>query len=178
MTFEEFVEKCESIVGSDSHLKKVNWATTKQKDIDNHYKDFDYTYHFQREGTRLIDYVGLPNSHNHYYNRTSEIPRPIPALIQVVETGGASGGSCWNDDEPEEYSTGKSLGATWNELVDILSAVAPTMTLFDYLNIQKLIRYMDYTEFEYYGNNTTYNVCVITLGDLYVFLKNKEYIES
>lgn len=90
-------------------------------------------------------------------------------LYHRQNTGGYSGGSCWDDSNPRPYEV------DYNDefpILDIfLEKYAPNVTYLEYKKIQKLIQDNNETEYEYYGNRTDYRVRWIVLEDLINLLK-------
>lgn len=85
-------------------------------------------------------------------------------IYRRVETGGYSGGNCWNDNRPryyaEEYDTDFKL------LKEILYQIKPDITLKQFDEISECVRDNTNTEYEYYGNSTDYLIQWITLNDI------------
>lgn len=102
-------------------------------------------------------------------------PYGIPVHIKEhviycrYETGGMSGGSCWDTAEDE--------GATPYEadppkdkmkvLELVLEIVKPNITFLEYRKIESLIHDNSETEYEYYGNSTDWKIEYIKLSALY-----------
>ena len=87
-------------------------------------------------------------------------------LFDQVETGGVSGGSCWDSSNPRGYSTGKSLGR-FSGLSTLVREVKPDISFLDYEAILDQVKTGEYTEYNYYGNETYYACQYIYLKDLY-----------
>lgn len=87
--------------------------------------------------------------------------------------GGVSGGSCWEDSNPQGYTSSEELD--FSVIDNILEVVNPTIT---YLQYKKLISNNDIfihyeeTKREYYGNCTDYKGYFISLRGLYDYLFN------
>jgi len=78
--------------------------------------------------------------------------------------GGAQGGNCWNDDEPEEYDgEGKPKFKVLDMVLEILT---PGMTYLQYKAVEELLISTTKHEWEYYGNYDNYGIEYIKLKDL------------
>ncbi len=102
-------------------------------------------------------------------------------IFVKTETGGVSGGSCWDSSDPQPYETGRSVEYSdlSNFVEHILLAIFGKNHAF--ADIPKLMEKFnnlgypyisedDYTEYEYYGNNTSWKWYEISLWNLYQFL--------
>jgi len=89
------------------------------------------------------------------------------AIGDKDETGGVSGGSCWDSSNPTRYYSTPSIADVNNALVDIVSYFDETIPMLAFMKIQRLIRSSSYTKYEYYGNNTEYASRYILVEDLY-----------
>ena len=83
-----------------------------------------------------------------------------------VETGGTSGGNCWNDDEARPYVADEAEEEPMKVLDILLEEIAPKITYLQYKKIQKLIHSNEHTEWQYYGNSTDYKIEYILLPEL------------
>lgn len=101
---------------------------------------------------------------NRKKNRTKD---EIHFIIQYWETGGASGGACWEGCVAEQYSTGDTAPRSFPELTKILTAVCPGITLLQYEEVKSIMREGNETEYEYYGNYTDYAYNLIKMKELY-----------
>ena len=93
-------------------------------------------------------------------------------LVNVVNTGGISGGSCWDDSCPTPYSTGEGLGEFLG-LNDVLTTFYPKVTLLEYKSLLSKVTMDTHTEYEYYGNAMDYAYNAISLESIYEFLVDK-----
>lgn len=92
------------------------------------------------------------------------------------ETGGVSGGSCWDSSDPQPYHNSDPMPA-FNELYLVLERVVPNITFIQGKVLEStLVKDTDYTDHEYYGNCTEYQIKYISLVDLYNYLVEKEMI--
>jgi hypothetical protein len=96
-------------------------------------------------------------------------------ITATWETGGVSGGSCWDDSNPVEYSTSE-LEPDFDHLDQILSKVANNITFLDYKVLMKSVKYGTHTETEYYDNCTYYATKTITIDDIWDFLVSYLYV--
>lgn len=81
---------------------------------------------------------------------------------------GFRGGDCWGN-EAESYSNDEP---DFEVLDLVLAELRPNITYLDYKKVNKLIREDTDSEWEYYGNSTTYEVKFIILNDLINLLKD------
>lgn len=81
------------------------------------------------------------------------------------ETGGISGGSCWDSSNPMPY-TNKEPKPRFTVLTQVIKVLKPDLTFFEYEEIKDMIISTDKTEWEYYGNSTDYGIEYIKLKDL------------
>lgn len=90
-------------------------------------------------------------------------------VVMFTETGGASGGSCW-DTEDDEGATRYHVDNPERReeiLDDILVDISSTLTFLDYRKIEKMIREEVVEDYEYYGNYTSYLKESISLRDIW-----------
>lgn len=89
-----------------------------------------------------------------------------------VRTGGNSGGNCW--DGEASYSAEENIDLNNDYLDKILEAIAPEVTYLTYRNIEKtIIKTLEYTKYEYYGNSDIYRVQLIPITMLITMLQEK-----
>ena len=148
MTYEQFIEELETKL-QISVPKYVEPDPTKKKGW-------------------MEDYA-----ERHWYDSSGyKLYHKEPALINSWETGGVSGGSCWDSSNPQPYSSGK-VEPEWTELTNILEIFAPEITFLKYKALMGLTKMTEKTEHEYYGNCTDYAIRVLPLKTLYEFLDEK-----
>lgn len=94
------------------------------------------------------------------------------------ETGGRSGGSCWdNDEEDHHYDTPGEPEPEFEEFDEILNTLCPDISFMKYKKLcSVLIENNDNIEYEYYGNYTHYAFKHVDLDNLYEYLNNEELI--
>jgi hypothetical protein len=87
-----------------------------------------------------------------------------------IETGGVSGGSCWDDSDPQDYSNNVSISdvTIFDSIFDVL---IPNITHLKSRKILKLLESkVDFkyeSDYEYYGNSTDYKIWNIPLEIFY-----------
>lgn len=110
-----------------------------------------------------------------FNNIPANLDKDLIIGVSVI-TGGFTGGNCWGDSVPYEFST-------YNDLPYIKVFFNDLFLIFDNLNqddILNLSDYSTYLSFEQYGNYNHYEYFYIKLIDLYFlyvkFQENKNYI--
>jgi len=94
-----------------------------------------------------------------------------PVIYMRWETGGTSGGSCWNDSKPERYNTGNPKPKF--EVLDlVLKELMPNISFLQFREIENLIHKNSETDYEYYGNCTDFDIEYIILSELINALNN------
>lgn len=93
-------------------------------------------------------------------------------IYQRHETGGVSGGSCWDDSNPQAYSN-VDPRPHWQALEVTLATVCPNLSYSSYIEIEKLVKDSSETDWEYCGNCTEYQIRYLPLETLYKHLKIK-----
>jgi hypothetical protein len=124
---------------------------------------------FSGDGEVQISYYA-----DNWRSRATKIE--TPRLFVEWETGGYSGGNCWDSSDPQPYTSNgppKEL-----EILDtILEKVCPTITFLQYKNLTATLEKYDTRSVgEYYGNSTDYAYKHVDLRDLYDYLMEKEFI--
>lgn len=101
-----------------------------------------------------------------------------PTLKIKVEwmTGGAWGGNCWDDSDPSSYCPEPNPEPEMELLDQILEKVAPNIGFIQYKTLMQKVKRDTRTEFEYYGNHTSYATKEISIEDVWVFLQEKGYV--
>lgn len=101
-------------------------------------------------------------------------PYGIPVHIKEhviysrYNTGGYSGGNCWDDSEPRYYSEDKVPDFVALDLV--IKELCPDISYLNFKKIIDLIKDNEDTEYEYYGNSTDYKILYLPLSELYELL--------
>lgn len=129
------------------------------------------------------DFTGDGNLEEKHYNENFRWHREDnkvvekPRLIVEWSTGGYSGGSCWDDSDPQPYDSKESP----KELVildAILKVICPATSFLQYRMLtDTLVKYDTYSIGEYYGNSTDYARKTVDLQELFNFLKEEGLIE-
>lgn len=102
-------------------------------------------------------------------------------LQNKIETGGAQGGSCWGDTATEYYISSQHSFSLDDVLIPIIGVFFPNISLYDYTTKFKntdLIQTCEKTEYEYYGNYTSYKIAYISIEALYNKLKEYEQTKT
>lgn len=92
-----------------------------------------------------------------------------PVVYMRYETGGVSGGSCWDSSNPQPYSVSEKPKFKVLDLV--LKELKPDLTYLQFREIEDLVHTNEETQHEYYGNSTDYKVEYIILSELEAVLK-------
>lgn len=90
-------------------------------------------------------------------------------IYNRYETGGYSGGSCWEDSDPQWYEEGEPKDS-FKVLDLVLEVLRPNITYLQFKQIKELVHENSETEYEYYGNSTDWCIQYIKLSDLYNLL--------
>lgn len=107
---------------------------------------------------------------NPYYrikNRKKDSFTGEDFLFNEWRTGGVSGGSCWDEGESRHYPVSGEPEPDFTDLDAVLEALCPNIPYLQYKKLLPLIKSDERTEYEYYGNSTTYGFKVLKLSDLY-----------
>lgn len=94
-----------------------------------------------------------------------------PVIYMRYEIGGVSGGSCWDNSNPQPYTVNEKPKFKVLDLV--LSELKPDLTYLQYRKIEDLIHTNEEAEYHYYGNSTDYKVEYIILSELEAVLAKK-----
>lgn len=88
-----------------------------------------------------------------------------PVMYLRYETGGISGGTCWEDSNPQLYTV-LDRKENWEALDKYLELKCPEIGYFQYKNIINKVISTEDTSYEYYGNCTDYAINYIKLSEL------------
>jgi hypothetical protein len=91
-----------------------------------------------------------------------------PVIYMRWESGGVSGGSCWDDSDPRPYNIDER--PAFEVLDSVLMKLCPNISYLTYKKVETLIRSNSKTEWEYYGNCTDWTVEYVVLSELYKLL--------
>ena len=81
------------------------------------------------------------------------------------ETGGISGGSCWESSNPMPYNSHKPK-PRFVVLTQVIKVLKPDLTFIEYEEIKDMVVSTDKTDWGYYGNSTDYGIEYIKLKEL------------
>ena len=93
-----------------------------------------------------------------------------PVIYRARQTGGVSGGSCWESSDPQPFTI-EFKEENWSALDLVLEKLMPDIKYLQYKKIQKLIHSNTEIENEYYGNSRDYLVEYIILSELEDMIK-------
>jgi len=88
------------------------------------------------------------------------------------ESHGYSGGNCWNDNSASYYSGDSE--PKFDALDKILEIICPKITYLQYKKLTEIIIKDEHTEYEYYGNSTTYGYEYVYLSDLLKWVRSSK----
>lgn len=116
------------------------------------------------------------NANQGVYFQPNGVPVRIKELVIYTryETGGVSGGSCWDSSDPRPY-TEEPPKNKFKVLDMVLKELMPNITYLQFKEIDSLIHSEEESEREYYGNHTDYKVEYIVLSELYKLLETFIY---
>ena len=92
-------------------------------------------------------------------------------------TGGMSGGNCWDDTIPTYRSSGEAK-PRFKLLRDVIKAIDPNISFLKYEEILDAVQNDSYSEYEYYGNSSEYQIEYIFLDDLERIINEDEKEED
>ena len=84
-------------------------------------------------------------------------------------SGGYTGGSCWDDNEPYFYEGESEPNFIALDLV--IKELCPNISYFQHKDIERLIKTGSDTDYQYYGNSDDYSFKWIVLKDLENYIK-------
>ena len=102
------------------------------------------------------------------------IPDTIKSLViyHRWESGGVSGGSCWDSSDPQPYT---NEDVPKFEVLDIvLRELCPELHYLQYKQIEDMIQDNEESDWEYYGNCTDFKIKFIVLDDLLNYLNKRK----
>lgn len=95
------------------------------------------------------------------------------AVYMRWNTGGVSGGSCWDSSDPQPYD---GEGEPDFKVLDVvLAKLAPNITHLHYKEIERAVISTETTDYHYYGNYDDYEIKFISLPVLYNLLEKLGY---
>lgn len=112
------------------------------------------------------------------YKRGEKVGANVDYIYVQNETGGVSGGSCWDSSNPHPY-TNTNPKEDFIELDVILEMFNSNISFIQYKNLKRsVVHTVQYTSYEYYGNHTDYEVEYVILKELYDYLSEKSWLPS
>jgi len=101
------------------------------------------------------------------------IPNEVkePVIYMRWETGGVSGGSCWDSSNPQPYTTDGEPSFKVLDLV--LKELCPDISYLMFKGIEELINDSETSDWEYYGNCTDFSIKYIVLSELITYLEER-----
>ena len=87
-----------------------------------------------------------------------------PVVYMRYESGGFSGGNCWDSTKPRHYVNNDIPNFEVLDLV--LQELMPSVSYLQFKQISKLEHSTEQNEWEYYGNSTEYEIKYIILSEL------------
>lgn len=88
-----------------------------------------------------------------------------PCIYRSYNTGGVSGGSCWNSSNPTSYYVDEV--PEWKALKKALDIVMPDYSEDEFKMIKALAQENETTDYQYYGNYDDYRIDFIPLSKFY-----------
>lgn len=155
ITYEEFLEKCKSLTEGDCEISY--WGILKKENRTRYSAD-NYPQPISWRDKKDYDDV-------------------VAYLYVETETGGVSGGSCWDSSDPQPYYRSDPE----KELVVldlILEEYCPNISHLKYKNLYRtLVKEDSRTVYEYYGNETTYSYKKIDTKALFDYMLEHELLK-
>ena len=181
----------------DNGIGELDMLKKSWQEIEDKYP-WDFDYFWNKIYTYSNDYEHRYNGNGNYdYEICVEFYKGNPSFIEKdldwrkrngyimvkTSTGGYTGGSCWDDSDPQPYSSGNEV--EYQDLKNFIEhilyyifgknhAFADIPELLKKLDASSIIHEDIYTEYEYYGNSTDYQWYEVKLWDLYQFLAKEE----
>lgn len=124
-----------------------------------------------------FDKYNYPHSktYSDNYNTAAKSKKSLYDMDDFIfiewESGGCSGGSCWDSSDPTPY-TNTEPQPEFEDLDKVLSELNPNISYLNYKKLTKLVEREEFRLDEYYGNYTDYVVEKIYLKDIFNFLKD------
>ena len=110
---------------------------------------------------------------NQHYDENFE----LNFIWMVHETGGVSGGSCWDDSDPQRYYKDDDI-PEFLAFDEVVTKVVPNLPYLHYKVIcSEFVKEIEYIDEEYYGNCTDYVIKYVSLCDLYAYLIDHDLLK-
>lgn len=87
-----------------------------------------------------------------------------PVIYQRYELGGYSGGNCWGD-EAQPYTADPP--ENWVVFDYVFELIKPEITYLQFRKVENQVKKLSDSQWEYYGNSTSYEVKYIPLSEVY-----------
>ena len=153
MKYEDFLLEC--AVLAPNQLKEVGLYKDERRYSWARYDEWKSVYDGNRKQMKEIKYI----------------------LYVEWETGGVSGGSCWDHSDPQPYTSNKSPEEL-TELDNILEKFKPDLSFIQYRKLtNELITVGDRCVNEYYGNYTNYANKQIDMEKLYNYMNERGWLK-
>lgn len=96
----------------------------------------------------------------------------LDTIEQQWATGGLTGGSCWDEGEHQHYAVDGETPPTDFEMLDniMMKYWSDIPYLLYRKHVLPIIKTDSWTEYEYYGNSTSYAIRYVDLKDLFALL--------
>lgn len=86
-----------------------------------------------------------------------------PVIYMRWETGGVSGGSCWESSDPQYYECDEKPDF---EVLKLVFEKLDIRLTYNDIILHRLLHTNNETDYEYYGNSTDYGIEYIILSEL------------
>lgn len=87
-------------------------------------------------------------------------------------SGGQTGGSCWDEDEPKFYKVNGEEEPRFDSLSTLIDELTPDLSYKDFSRIEEKMQKGNYQEYEYYGNYSIYSYKKLRLMDIYEVVRD------
>ena len=100
------------------------------------------------------------------FREPQNIPTNIkePVVYMRWNSGGVSGGSCWDYSNPHHYEGDEK--PEFKALDYLLEEILPNISYLTYKKISGIVNNVDYTDDGYYGNRDYYEIEYILVSEL------------
>jgi hypothetical protein len=114
-----------------------------------------------------------------WYQGIFKEPNGVPDTMKDTciymrwNTGGVSGGSCWDSSNPQPYEGEDE--PDFIVLEKALQKIVPTLSFLHFKEIERAIVSTEDSEYNYYGNHDDYEIKYLPLPVLYTLLEKLGY---
>ena len=186
VSFDKFFDGFPFDIFSNHEYSKISYSGVYAPYSSRGGSQYSSSVTFDVRGSKMNFYSKdkiISSGHPYLPDNQDWIKRNLMIMI-TCNTGGYSGGSCWDDSDPQPYYEHDSI-----ELSDFLEYLKPKLdaVLEGYANTKSsseliellrsdynLVKEDSYTNYEYYGNSDDYSVMYITLYELFKFLAKND----